>query len=70
MLKTEILSDGRYHTYSDTFFIRQVATGVVYSDAVDVIEKAYEETDELLPEEDISDAEALSIILGGTSYES
>lgn len=65
MLKIETLPDGRFHTYSDTFYIRQVATGVVYADAVDVVEKEYEETDELLPEEDISSDEALNIILGG-----
>ena len=43
-----------YRTYSDTnHFIRQIETGVVYSDAIDV-ESApytYEETDELIPVE-------------------
>ena len=44
------------HTYSDKGFkIRQVETGVVYGDAVDIPGKyTYEETDELIeqPEEE------------------
>lgn len=47
MIKTEILEDGRSHTYSsDGYKILQVDTGVVYEDAVDVIAHEYTETDE------------------------
>lgn len=42
-----------YRTYSDTnHYIRQIETGVVYSDAIDVEDApyTYEETDELIEE--------------------
>lgn len=49
MIKTEILEDGRIHTYSSVGNkILQVDTGVVYDDAADVIEHEYEETDEVI----------------------
>lgn len=35
----------RTHTYSDTYKIRQLETGVIYDDAVDTILHQYEETD-------------------------
>jgi hypothetical protein len=44
-----------YRSYSDVgFYIRQVETGVVYSEAIDVdgAPYTYEETDELIPEEE------------------
>lgn len=66
MLYIEKLEDGRTHTYSDTFKIRQVETGIIYDDAVDVLEYHYEETDTLLEQEQISDSEALEIITGVT----
>ena len=35
----------RTHTYSDTYKIRQLETGVIYDDAMDTISHQYEETD-------------------------
>jgi len=39
--------DGREftHTYSDTFKIRKVGTDEIYTDAMDVLDFQYEETD-------------------------
>ena len=39
-------------TYSDTYYIKQVQTGIVYAEAIDIIPCSftYEETDEPLPE--------------------
>lgn len=48
MIKTEtIVIDGREftHTYSDTFKIRKVGTDEIYTDAMDVLDFQYEETD-------------------------
>lgn len=53
MIITEILEDGRTHTYSDAGFKIQQETGVVYEDAVDVVPHTYTETD--IPIEDDSD---------------
>lgn len=60
-------------TYSDAgMMIRQTQTGALYTEAVDVStsENTYVETD--IPiDDDVSDAEALDIILGrGTDEES
>lgn len=44
-----------YRSYSDEgYFIRQVETGNVYSEAIDVEDApyTYEETDELIPKEE------------------
>lgn len=49
MIRTETLPDGRTHTYSDTYKIRQMDTGVIYEDAVDSVPHSYEETD--IPQE-------------------
>lgn len=60
-----------YRTYSDEGYqIRQVDTGAVYSEAVDVENSGhtYEETD-ILIEDDITDSEALRILLGGEADE-
>lgn len=39
-------------TYSDTYTIRQVETGIVYIEAIDIPNRyTYEETEELKPEE-------------------
>ena len=55
-------------TYSDAGFkIRQVSTGIVYDDAVDVVDKEYVETDEKRddrPADAGEAAELLSIITG------
>lgn len=39
-------------TYSDTYTIRQVETGIVYTEAIDIPNRyTYEETEELITEE-------------------
>jgi hypothetical protein len=48
MIRTETVTiDGREftHTYSDTFKIRKVGTDEIYTDAMDVLDFQYEETD-------------------------
>lgn len=62
MIHTEILEDGRTHTYSDTYKIRQVETGIVYDDSVDTIHHTYEETDIPLEEVEMTDAEFRAIV--------
>ena len=43
--------NGFIHTYSDSKFkIKQVETGIVYGDAMDVEQKEYVETDEKIEE--------------------
>jgi hypothetical protein len=54
MLRQEIINiNGKEytHTYSDTYYIRQIETGIVYTDAIDICPcpYTYEETDEPLP---------------------
>lgn len=64
MLYTEILADGRMHTYSDTFKIRQVETDAIYDDAVDVLHHEYDETDIPLEDVEVTDSEFREIIEG------
>lgn len=67
MIKTEDLGN-RIRHYSDAGFkLRQIETGVLYDDAVDVVpcKYTYEETDELIDEEPLSAEDALDILLGG-----
>lgn len=47
------------HTYSDTYMLRQVETGILYSEAYDVIpcQYTYVESEELLPVEEPQEAE-------------
>lgn len=71
MIKTELLNDGTLiKHYSDAgVMLLQVETGIKYADPVDVVpcRYTYEETDEPIEaDEEITDEEALSIILGGT----
>lgn len=42
------------HTYSDTYMLKQVETGVLYTEALDLIpcKYTYEESEELLPVEE------------------
>lgn len=50
--KTRLDGVNLYRTYSDTnHYIRQIETGAIYSDAIDVegAQYSYEETDELIP---------------------
>ena len=65
MIITEMV-DERVHSYSDQGMkLRQVETGILYDDAVDVAGLyTYEETDEPIESEEISDSEALDILLG------
>lgn len=53
MIIEEFIEDGsRVHHYSDDgYMIRQVETGIIYEDAVDVVpcRYSYEETDEKIP---------------------
>jgi hypothetical protein len=56
-----------YRTYSNAgMMIRQEQTGAVYSEAVDVENSGYTyvETDTPIESEDITDNEALNILLG------
>lgn len=70
MITTETIVIGTrqfQRTKSDTYMICQIETGKVYQEAMDIIPCAYtyEETDEFLPELELTDSEALRIILGG-----
>ena len=38
-------------TYSDTYIIRKVGTDEIYTDAIDVLDFEYEETDTPIPDE-------------------
>jgi hypothetical protein len=68
MISTETVTiDGREftHTYSDTFKIRKVGTDEIYTDALDVLDFQYEETDiplDTQPPTEDEMREALSIL--------
>ena len=58
MITTENVTIGNKQfkkTISDTYLIRKVGTGEIYSEAYDLPEKdyEYEETEELLPKNDL-----------------
>ena len=66
MIKTEMVGE-RIRSYSDkNVWIRQDQTGVLYEDAVDVVEigYTYTETDIPIEEPELTDTEALNIIMG------
>ena len=66
MVRTETLGNGLIHTFSDIGCkLLQTDTGIVYDDAIDVPNSGhtYEEYGD--PTEELTDAEALRIILGG-----
>ncbi len=66
MLKTEELGN-RIRHYSDAGFkIRQIETGVLYDDAVDVLpcKYTYEETNSPIDEEPLEADEVVNILLG------
>lgn len=68
MIKTETTEKFVRH-YSDSGFkIRQIETGIVYDEAVDVIpcRYTYGETNESIEADDLTAEEALDIITGGT----
>ena len=70
MIKTETFEkNGRTlaRTYSDAGYrIRQDGTGAVYDEAVDPADsgRTYTETDELVPDTELTAEEALNIITG------
>ena len=69
MIKTENLPMCIRH-YSDSGYkIRQVETGELYNDAVDVVpcQYTYEETDEPIDDEPLEADEVVQILLGGTT---
>ena len=47
IIKGTVTIDGRVftHTYSDTYKIRKIGTDEIYTDAMDVLDYQYEETD-------------------------
>lgn len=68
MIKSEIYDNTVVRHWSDANVkIRQIETGTLWNDAVDILPCAYtyEETDEPIEEADIDDSEALRIITGG-----
>jgi len=66
MIKEEVLSERLVRHYSDANFkIRQIETGAVYDEAVDVIpcRYTYEETDEQIGgDEEVTPEEALETL--------
>ena len=77
MIQTEFYStreDGvnLYRTYSDAgMMIEQEQTGAIYVEAIDVENSGYTyiETNEPIEEDEISDSEALDILLGREPHE-
>ena len=71
MIRTE-MRDDRVYTYSDIGMkIMQEQTGIIYDDALDVVETGYTYVETSTPiDDDISDSEALDIIMGRDSDES
>lgn len=68
MIREEERPNGRILHYSDkNLMIRQIETGILYSSAEDAVpcKYSYEETDEVIPNEEITDTEALNIIAEG-----
>ena len=65
MIRTK-MRDDRIYTYSDAGMkILQVETGIVYEDALDMPESGYTYTETDIPiEDELSDSEALNIIMG------
>jgi hypothetical protein len=62
MISTETVTiDGRVftHTYSDTYKIRKIGTDEIYTDAMDVLDYQYEETDMPLEAAPVDDVEML-----------
>ena len=69
MIVEEMVGKRIRHYSSEGFKIRQVETGIVYEDAVDVLpcRYTYEETDELIQDEAMTvedKAEAYDILMG------
>lgn len=68
MIQTEMIGKRILHYSDQNMKIRQIETGKLYEDAIDVMpcRYTYEETDIPIPVEDeeIDEIEALNIILG------
>ena len=68
MIQTEMIGERILHYSDQNMKIRQVETGKLYEDAIDVMpcQYTYEETDIPIPvyDEEIDENEALNIILG------
>ena len=67
IIKETVTIDGRVftHTHSDTYKIRKIGTDEIYTDAIDVLNFSYEETDiplETPPPTDGDMREALNIL--------
>lgn len=60
IIQENIIVDGveLVKTYSDTYLIQQLETGIIYVDAIDVPDRyTYMETEELLPVETVPEME-------------
>lgn len=68
MIQTEMIGERILHYSDQNMKIRQIETGKLYEDAIDVMpcQYTYEETEIPIPvdDEEIDDNEALNIILG------
>lgn len=68
MIQAEMIGERILHYSDQGMKIRQIETGKLYEDAIDVMpcQYTYEETDIPIPieDEEIDDSEALNIILG------
>lgn len=68
MIQTEMIGERILHYSDRNMKIRQIETGKLYEDAIDVMpcQYTYEETDIPIPvdDEEIDENEALNIILG------
>lgn len=63
IIQENIIVDGieLVKTYSDTYLIQQLETGIIYADAVDIPDRyTYMETEELLPVETVPEMEEKS----------
>lgn len=68
MIKSVIINDRVIRHYSDkNVMIKQVETGDIFPDAIDVIpcEFSYEETDIPIADTEIDEFEVFSILFGG-----
>ena len=61
MIHKETMMDGRIRTYSDSYKVRQVGSGVVYDDAIDAMPHEYEETEELLERAEYTEDELVKM---------
>ena len=66
-IRTEQIGETQIRHYSDEGFkIRQIETGILYDDAVDVVpcRYTYEESNEPIEDYELTSDEALEIIIG------